>query len=109
MIVAKYPEGRQASAVLPLLHLAQEQHGGWLPRAALDYVADYLGMPRIRVYEVATFYDMYNTVPTGSGPGPGVHDHPLLALRLRRGGEGLQRGAGLRHGRVVRGRSLLRA
>ncbi len=65
VIVAKYPEGRQASAVLPLLHLAQEQHGGWLPRAALDYVADYLGMPRIRVYEVATFYDMYNTVPTG--------------------------------------------
>jgi len=64
-IIAKYPEGRQASAVLPLLHLAQRQHGGWLPRAILDYVADRLGMPRIKAYEVATFYDMYNTAPTG--------------------------------------------
>jgi NADH-quinone oxidoreductase E subunit len=64
-IIAKYPPLRQASAVLPLLHLAQEQHGGWLPRAALDYVAELLGMARIRVYEVASFYDMYNTIPTG--------------------------------------------
>jgi NADH-quinone oxidoreductase subunit E len=64
-IVAKYPPGRQASAVLPLLHLAQRQHGGWLPRSALDYIADFLAMPRIRVYEVATFYDMYNTEPVG--------------------------------------------
>lgn len=62
--VAKYPDARKASAVLPLLHLAQRQHGGWLPKAALDYVADYLEMPKIRVYEVATFYDMYNTEPT---------------------------------------------
>jgi NADH-quinone oxidoreductase subunit E len=62
--VAKYPEGRQASAVLPLLHLAQEQHGGWLPRAALDYVAEFLAMPQIRVYEVASFYDMFHTEPT---------------------------------------------
>lgn len=64
-IIARYPPGRQASAVLPLLHLAQAQHGGWLPKAALDYVADFLGMPRIRVYEVATFYDMFNTEPVG--------------------------------------------
>ncbi len=64
-IVARYPEGRQASAVLPLLHLAQAQHGGWLPRAALDYVADFLGMPRIQVYEVGTFYDMFNLEPVG--------------------------------------------
>ena len=64
-ISAKYPQGRQQSAVLPLLHMAQKQHGGWLPRAALDYVADYLGMARIKVYEVATFYDMYNVTPTG--------------------------------------------
>lgn len=63
--LAKYPPDRRQSAVLPLLHLAQKQHGGWLPRAALDYVADFLGMPRIRVYEVATFYDMFNTEPTG--------------------------------------------
>lgn len=62
--VAKYPTGREASAVMPLLHLAQEQHGGWLPRAILDYIAAYLDMPKIRVYEVASFYDMYNTEPT---------------------------------------------
>lgn len=64
-IIARYPEGRQASAVLPLLHLAQAQHGGWLPRAILDYVADYLDMAPIRVYEVASFYDMFNTRPVG--------------------------------------------
>ena len=64
-IRARYPADRQASAVLPLLHLAQAQHGGWLPRAALDHVADLLGMARIRVYEVASFYDMFNTEPTG--------------------------------------------
>jgi NADH-quinone oxidoreductase E subunit len=64
-IIARYPQGRQSSAVLPLLHLAQKQHGGWLPRAALDHVADLLAMARIRVYEVASFYDMYNTVPVG--------------------------------------------
>ena len=64
-ILAKYPEPRKQSAVLPLLHLAQAQHGGWLPRAALDYVADFLGIARIRVYEVASFYDMYNTMPVG--------------------------------------------
>ncbi len=64
-IIAKYPEARRQSAVLPLLHLAQAQHGGWLPRACLDHVAEILGVPRIRVYEVASFYDMYNTVPVG--------------------------------------------
>jgi len=64
-IVARYPEGRQASAVLPLLTIAQMQAGGWLSTPVLDYVANYLGMPYIRVYEVASFYDMYNTVPVG--------------------------------------------
>ena len=64
-IIARYPEGRQASAVMPLLDLAQRQNGGWLPRAAMDHVADILGMPRIRVYEVATFYTMYNLQPVG--------------------------------------------
>ena len=64
-IIARYPPGRQASAVLPLLALAQEQHGAWLPQPALDYVADYLGLPPIRVYEVASFYDMFNTRPVG--------------------------------------------
>jgi NADH-quinone oxidoreductase E subunit len=64
-IIGRYPPGRQASAVLSLLTLAQEQCGSWLPQPALDYVADYLGMPPIRVYEVASFYDMFNTRPVG--------------------------------------------
>lgn len=64
-VIAKYPEGWQASAVMPLLDIAQRQHDGWLPRAAMDYVADMLGMPAIRVYEVATFYTMYNLKPIG--------------------------------------------
>ena len=63
--IAKYPPGRQASAVLPLLDLAQRQMGGWLPRAAMDYVAGLLEMAPIRVYEVATFYTMLNLRPVG--------------------------------------------
>jgi NADH-quinone oxidoreductase E subunit len=63
--IAKYPPGREASAVLPLLWIAQEQHGGWLPRAAMDHVAGILGMAPIRVYEVATFYTMFNLRPVG--------------------------------------------
>jgi NADH-quinone oxidoreductase E subunit len=63
--IAKYPSGRQASAVLPLLWIAQEQHGGWLPRTAMDHVAEILGMAPIRVYEVATFYTMFNLRPVG--------------------------------------------
>jgi NADH-quinone oxidoreductase E subunit len=63
--IAKYPPGRQASAVLPLLDLAQRQSGGWLPRAAMDAVAAILQMPPIRVYEVATFYTMFNLHPVG--------------------------------------------
>ena len=64
-IVARYPADRQASAVLPLLDLAQRQAGGWLPRAAMDHVARLLDMAPIRVYEVATFYTMYNLKPVG--------------------------------------------
>src|SRR5205814_442089 len=62
--IAKYPPGRQASGVLPLLDLAQRQMG-WVPRAAMDYVAGLLGMAPIRVYEVATFYTMFNLRPVG--------------------------------------------
>jgi NADH-quinone oxidoreductase subunit E len=64
-IIAKYPLGRQQSAVMPLLDLAQRQSGNWLPRAAMDAVADMLQMPRIKAYEVATFYSMYNLKPVG--------------------------------------------
>ncbi|GGE44098.1 NADH-quinone oxidoreductase subunit E [Agaricicola taiwanensis] len=63
--IAKYPEGRQASAVIPLLWKAQEQHGGWLPEPAIRVVADMLGMAFIRVLEVATFYTMFNLEPVG--------------------------------------------
>jgi NADH-quinone oxidoreductase E subunit len=62
--IAKYPDGRQASAVMPLLDLAQRQHG-WIPRAAMDEIARMLDMAPIRVYEVATFYSMYNLKPVG--------------------------------------------
>jgi NADH-quinone oxidoreductase subunit E len=63
--IAKYPEGRQASAVIPLLWRAQEQASGWLPEAAIRYVADMLGMAHIRVLEVATFYTMFLLQPVG--------------------------------------------
>lgn len=63
--IAKYPKGRQHSAVMPLLDLAQRQNGGWLPQAAIRYVADLLDMPHIRALEVASFYSMYNLAPVG--------------------------------------------
>src|SRR6202521_800651 len=63
--IAKYPEGRQASAVISLLWRAQEQSGGWLPQKAIEHVAEFLGMARIRVLEVATFYTMFNLAPVG--------------------------------------------
>lgn len=75
-IIALYPPGKQQSAVMPLLDLAQRQagedgakanppYGGWISRAAMDHIADVLGMPKIKVYEVATFYSMYNLAPVG--------------------------------------------
>ena len=63
--IAKYPEGRQASAVMPLLNIAQKQCGGWLPKVAMDYIASILSMAPVRVYEVASFYTMYNLEPVG--------------------------------------------
>jgi NADH-quinone oxidoreductase subunit E len=61
----KYPEGRQQSAIIPLLWRAQEQAGGWLPEAAIRHVSDVLGMAHIRALEVATFYTMFNLQPVG--------------------------------------------
>ena len=63
--IAKYPPGKEASAVLPVLWRAQEQHEGWLPEPAIRYVADMLGMAYIRVLEVATFYTMFQLAPVG--------------------------------------------
>jgi NADH-quinone oxidoreductase subunit E len=64
--IAKYPEGRQASAIIPLMWRAQEQHHGWLPEVAIRYVADMLGMEHIRALEVATFYTQFQLQPVGS-------------------------------------------
>jgi len=75
-LIGRYPEGRQQSAVMPLLDLAQRQvakdgakaeppYGGWIPRAAMDHIAETLDMPAMKVYEVASFYSMYNMAPVG--------------------------------------------
>lgn len=76
-ILSRYPKGRQKSAIMPLLDLAQRQvandgpygtkqnGGGWIPRAAMDHIGDVVGQPPIKVYEVATFYSMYNLAPVG--------------------------------------------
>jgi NADH-quinone oxidoreductase subunit E len=64
-IIGFYPEGKQRSAVLPVLHLAQQEFGGWLSVETMDYVASLLQMEPIEVYEVATFYSMYNLKPVG--------------------------------------------
>tara|TARA_X000000368_G_scaffold220354_1_gene173876 strand:- start:8545 stop:9162 length:618 start_codon:yes stop_codon:yes gene_type:complete len=64
-IISRYPEGRQQSAVMPLLDLAQRQHDNWIPTAAMVKIAEILDMPEIRVFEVATFYTMYNLAPVG--------------------------------------------
>ena len=64
-VLLKYPEGRKASALLPLLDLAQRQHDNWLPKAAMSEVAKILSLPMIKVLEVATFYTMYNLYPVG--------------------------------------------
>ena len=64
-LVARYPQGKQKSALLPVLHLAQESFGNWLSEETLDYVAALLQLNPIEVYEVATFYSMYNLKPVG--------------------------------------------
>jgi len=64
--VKKYPEGRQQSAIIPLMWRAQEQNGGWLPEAAIRYVAEFLDMAHIRALEVATFYTMFLLEPCGT-------------------------------------------
>jgi NADH-quinone oxidoreductase subunit E len=65
MIIQRYPQGKQKSALLPVLHLAQEEFGGWLDVPVMDYVATLLKIEPIEVYEVASFYSMYNLKPVG--------------------------------------------
>ena len=64
-LIARYPEGKQKSALIPLLHMAQETFGGWLDVPVMDYVAELLHIEPIEVYEVATFYTMFNMKPVG--------------------------------------------
>ena len=64
-IIARYPEGKQKSALIPLLHMAQDSFGGWLDVPVMDYVAGLLSIEPIEVYEVASFYSMYNLKPVG--------------------------------------------
>ena len=65
-ILTNYPEGKQQSAVMPLLYIAQKQNNNWIPLAAMKYIAKFLKMPYIKVYEIATFYTMYNLAPVGN-------------------------------------------
>jgi len=64
-IMTKYPKDKQQSAVMALLYIAQKQNGNWIPLAAMKYIGKFLDMPYIKVYEVATFYTMYNLAPVG--------------------------------------------
>ena len=64
-IIKKYPKNKQQSAVMALLYIAQKQNSNWIPLAAMKYIGKYLDMPYIKVYEVATFYTMYNLAPVG--------------------------------------------
>ena len=64
-ILKKYPLGKKKSAVMPLLYLAQNQNENWIPLAAMKYIGKFLSMPYINVYEIATFYSMYNLAPVG--------------------------------------------
>ena len=64
-IISNYPENKQQSAVMALLYIAQKQNNNWIPLSAMKYIAKFLDMPYIKVYEVATFYTMYNLAPVG--------------------------------------------
>ncbi len=77
-IMQRYPEGKHKSALIPVLHLAQEEFGGWLDVPVMDYVAGLLNMTPIEVYEVATFYSMYNLKPVGKYVFEVCHTGPCM-------------------------------
>ncbi|MFN5423048.1 MAG: NADH-quinone oxidoreductase subunit NuoE [bacterium] len=77
-MIDRYPEGKQKSALSPLLHLAQEEFGGWLKPATMDYVASLLQIDPIEVYEVATFYSMFNLKPVGKHVFEVCHTGPCM-------------------------------
>ena len=97
-IIARYPEGRQKSALIPILHIAQKEFGGWLDVPVMDYIAKLLSIRNIEVYEVATFYTMFNMKPVGkyvlevcrTGPcmtrgGEKILDHIRKKLNIKDG------------------------
>ncbi len=77
-IIARYPEGKQKSALIPILHIAQGEFGGWLDTPVMDYVAELLHILPIEVYEVATFYSMLNTKPVGKHVLEVCHTGPCM-------------------------------
>lgn len=77
-MIAHYPEGKQKSALIPLLHLAQDEFGGWLSADTMDYVASLLQLESIEVYEVATFYSMFNLMPVGKHVFEVCHTGPCM-------------------------------
>ena len=77
-IVSRYPEGKQKSALLPVLHIAQDTFGGWLDVPVMDYVASLLSIEPIEVYEVASFYSMYNLKPVGKYVFEVCHTGPCM-------------------------------
>src|SRR5215212_1865313 len=77
-IIARYPQGKHKSALLPLLHMAQDENNGWLSVEAMDYVAGLLKIAPIEVYEVATFYSMYNLKPVGKYVFEVCHTGPCM-------------------------------
>ncbi len=78
MIMSRYPEGKQKSALLPVLHIAQDTFGGWLDVSVMDYVASLLSIEPIEVYEVASFYSMYNLKPVGKYVFEVCHTGPCM-------------------------------
>ncbi len=77
-IISRYPEGKQKSALLPVLHMAQDTFGGWLDVPVMDYVASLLSIEPIEVYEVASFYSMYNLKPVGKYVFEVCHTGPCM-------------------------------
>jgi len=77
-IISRYPEGKQKSALLPVLHMAQDEFGGWLDLPVMDYVATLLNIEPIEVYEVASFYSMYNLKPVGKYMFEVCHTGPCM-------------------------------
>ena len=77
-LVSRYPQGKEKSALLPVLHLAQDSFGGWLSSDTMDYVAQLLNIEPIEVYEVATFYSMYNLKPVGKYMFEVCHTGPCM-------------------------------